>query len=176
MNKPTKIITHTAQSLRNHTHLDVGRWHYNRWNGYRPSRLRSDIARYAGYHVIINWDGSIEHCRAFDEEGIHCKGQNFSSIGVCFMGNNDEHLPSYEQRLAWRKVFDNIHMRFPHIHTQHVYPHRKYANKTCHGRLLSDTYWKEQLGDDVTKTQLQEQVVQLLNRLLVLLTRERMKS
>lgn len=175
MNRPTKIITHTAQSSKKHTHFDVGRWHRQRWGGYRPSRIRNDVARYAGYHIIINWDGTIEQCRAFDEEGIHCKGQNFTSIGVCFMGNNDQHLPSPEQIQSWRQVFANIQFKYPHITPNQIYPHRVYANKTCHGKLLSDDYWARQLNDEPQKVQLQTQVIQLLNRLYTLLMQERMK-
>lgn len=178
MNKPNKVITHHAVSSRTHNHLDVGRWHYDRWNGYRPSRIRQDMARYAGYHYIINWDGTVEQCRAHDEEGIHCKGQNFSSIGVCFMGNNDLHLPSPYQIEAYRSLYRKLQTEFG-LSVFDQYPHRKYANKSCHGALLSDTYWVNQVRTSHDrKNNLKdklERLNQLYSRLLVYLTKSRMK-
>ena len=177
MNRPTKVITHTAVSAKNHTAIDVSRWHKARWGGYSPSKRGGDT-RYAGYHYIIEWDGTIVQCRDTDEEGIHCKGQNFSSIGVCFMGNNDIHYPSLAQREAWGDLFAQIKLIYPNIKPTDVYPHRKYANKSCHGALLSDDYWTLQLGAQKkpTITELQRKVVQLMNRLIVLLTQERIKG
>ena len=100
VNKPNKVITHHAVSLKTHTARDVSMWHWDRWSGYAASR-RSE-APFAGYTYIIEWDGTTVQCRDHDEEGIHCRGQNFSSIGVCFMGNNDVHYPSEEQKEAWK--------------------------------------------------------------------------
>lgn len=161
MNKPTKIITHHALSAKHHTHRDVGQWHRDRWGAYQPSRIRQDIARYAGYHYIINWDGSTEQCRAHDEEGIHCRGQNFSSIGVCFMGNFDNHLPSKAQEKAWVRLYKRIGDGMP------VYPHRKYATKSCHGALLPDNYFSRLVGVD-RQTELIERLKQLIAQLQAL--------
>src|SRR6056297_1548914 len=107
MNNPDKIIVHHAVSSKTHTAVDVSNWHKQRWNGYRPSR-RGGATKYAGYHVIIEWDGTVVQCRDYDEEGIHCRGQNFSSIGVCLMGNFDTHLPSDKQMRAWRRLRDQL--------------------------------------------------------------------
>lgn len=166
MNKANKIITHHAVSSKKHTAYDVNQWHYDRWNGYSPSR-RPDYP-FVGYHYIIEWSGKIVQCRDHNEEGIHCKGQNFSSIGVCFMGNFSEHMPSKAQEKAWLKLYSRLGTHLP------VHPHRTYANKECHGKLLSDTYWTDLVGKD-QKTELQEQVVQLLNRLYTLLLQRRIK-
>ena len=168
---------HHAVSLKDHTAEDVSNWHHERWQGYSPSRLGGET-RYAGYHFVIEYDGTVVQCRALDEEGIHCKGQNLSSIGVCFMGNNDIHYPSLAQREAWCDLFVHIKLLYPNIQPTDVYPHRKYANKSCHGSLLSDDYWTLQLGAQKKPTiiELQRKVVQLMNRLLVLLTNERIKG
>ena len=177
MNKPTKIITHHAVSGTGHTAEDVSQWHYERWGGYSPSRRGGNTA-FAGYHFIVEYDGTVVQCRDLNEEGIHCKGQNFNSIGVCFMGNNDIHYPSLAQREAWQQVFARIRLLYPKITPNDVYPHRKYANKSCHGSLLSNDYWTLQLGatKKATVRALQQQVVQLMNQLLVLLTKERMRG
>ena len=111
-NKPDKIITHTAQSLKSHTAQDVDQWHRERWSGYNPSPYFKNNKKQpyvVGYHVVIEWDGKIVQCRDYTEEGVHCIGQNFSSIGVCFMGNGDLHLPSEAQENAWRQYYRGKH-------------------------------------------------------------------
>lgn len=179
INKPTKVITHTAVSNKRHTAADVGQWHFDRWQGYRPSRIRSDIQRYSGYHIIINYDGSWEQCRAFDEEGVHCRGENFSSVGVCFMGNGDIHKPSSEQADAWiNEVWPMIKKSYPNISLQEIYPHRKYANKSCHGGLLADDYYILLISNSFeidANVELMRHLQQIIKRLLVLLAKDRMK-
>lgn len=182
MNTPNKVITHTAVSGKHHTAYDVGQWHLDRWGGYSPSTFlpENDIRRYVGYHIVIDWDGTVHQCRNFTDEGIHCKGQNFSSIGVCFMGNGDLHEPSIEQREAWiKEVWPLIKKTYPNITVNDIYPHRKYANKTCHGKLLSDTFYADLLRTTEDKHMaLKRQYISLLqqlNRLYVLLARSRMK-
>lgn len=167
-NTPKKWITHHAVSKREHTARDVGHWHYDRWGGYRPSRIHQDIKRYIGYHFIIEWDGTLVQCRALDEEGIHCKGQNFSSIGVCFMGNFDLHLPSDEQISTWKRLYREHGAGLP------VYPHRRYAAKSCHGSLLPDSYFADAVQREYYES-LIEKLSMLISRLQALLLNERMK-
>ena len=133
MNKPTVVITHHAVSAKTHTHKDVDQWHQIRWPNF-PSRS----GYFIGYHYVINWDGSVFQAREHDEEGAHTIGMNTSSIGVCFMGNFDNHMPSEEQLRAWNNLYRKIRTEFPGIPTC---PHRRYANKSCHGKLLSDDYF-----------------------------------
>lgn len=133
MNKPTVVITHTAQSQKYHTVRDVDNWHRLRWPGFV-----SRAGYHVGYHYVCEWDGTITQTREDDEEGAHVIGMNRASLGVCFMGNGDLHLPSQEQITAWNSLYAKLRKKYPNIPT---YPHRKYANKTCHGRLLSDTFF-----------------------------------
>ena len=163
VNKPNKIITHTAVSAKHHTVADVDLWHKARWPGFT-----SRAGYHVGYHFVIDWDGTITQTRELDEEGAHCIGQNLSSVGVCFMGNGDLHMPSQEQEEAWLRVYDMIGGELP------VFPHRKYANKTCHGKLLSDEYFGR-IVQARTKAQLIEKLQQLISYLQVLLTQRRMK-
>ena len=180
MNKPSKVITHTAASSTTATQFDCDVWHKERWPGFTSKVFvnpKTGIGWHVGYHIWINWDGSWVQTRAFYEEGAHCLGQNTSSIGVCFAGNGDIHEPSDAQVKAWREeVWPQIHNAFPAIKTNNIYPHRKYANKTCHGSLLSDTYYADVLHTDSdNRAKLQAQLIQLLNRLYVILSGERMK-
>lgn len=168
MNTPTKVITHTAQSQTWHTVRDVDSWHRQRWPGFV-----SRSGWHVGYHIVIEWDGTWTQTREFDEEGAHCIGQNKSSIGVCFMGNGDLHEPSPQQKSAWvHEVWALIHKQYPTITTSDIYPHRAFANKTCHGRLLSDNYYAELVGE-VLRSKIKE-LTALLNRLLALFANRRM--
>lgn len=180
INKPDKIITHTAQSAKSHTAQDVHEWHKARWNKYNPSpyfQANNGEPFYAGYHFIIEWDGTIVQTRLITEEGVHCYGQNFSSIGVCFMGDGDKHYPSKEQKRAWLKLFERINKEYPQITTNRIYPHRKYANKSCHGALLDDDYYITVLGEErkIAIQELIEQVKQLQNRLFAWVSGRRMR-
>lgn len=160
-NRPTKIITHHALSAKHHTVADVDDWHALRWPGFVSRR-----GYHVGYHYVIDWNGTITQTRDHDEEGAHCIGQNKSSIGVCFMGNFDNHMPSQEQESAWVMLYDRIGNGMP------VYPHRKYATKSCHGALLTDDYFARMVTDK-RKAQLLERVRQLMTKLVSILTAKR---
>lgn len=133
MNTPTVIITHHALSRKDHTVKDVDNWHRERWKGFV-----SRAGWHVGYHIVIETDGTVTQTRQFDEEGAHTIGMNTKSIGVCFMGNFDLHLPSNEQIEAWKKVHKAIDILHPNLPMK---PHRAYANKSCHGKLPSDDYF-----------------------------------
>jgi len=179
MNNPNKVITHHAVSLKTHTAEDVGQWHLDRWDGYSPSTIRDDVVQYCGYHDVIEWDGTWVKARAWTDEGIHCRGENFSSLGVCFMGNNDNHYPSEAQKATWRdEYFPAVQEKYPHITNQDTYPHRKYANKSCHGKLLSDDYYILLLGEykKLNIKQLTIKLLQLQVKLLTMLLKERRRG
>ena len=171
MNKATKIITHTAVSQKYHTAQDIDIWHKARWDGFTSDVFKNDLGQpyHVGYHFVIEWDGKIVPTRGVQEEGAHCIGQNTVSIGVCFIGDGDKHMPSPQQKSAWKKLYKQLHIVFPNITEHDTYPHRKYANKTCHGSKLSDTYFADLLlPKDVE--QLQKTIVNLQQQLISLLT------
>ena len=161
MNHPTKIITHHALSLKSHTVADVDNWHRRRWPGFV-----SETGFHVGYHYVIEWDGSLTQTRYHYEEGAHTLGQNSSSIGVCFMGNFDHHYPSREQIKTWQKVYAQIGGELP------VYPHRKYATKSCHGKLLPDSYFAAMVGRKYMIRRI-EQLRMQISRLKSLLLKKR---
>lgn len=179
MNKPDKIITHHAVSSTSHTAQDVQLWHKKRWNSYNPSptfKAANGEPYYVGYHYIIEWDGNTVQCRAHDEEGVHTKGQNFSSIGVCFIGNMDVHYPSEEQKEAWAKLYSKLTKEFGELPS---FPHRKYSNTSCHGKLLSDTYYTDIISVSPKIKKLESLLItleQLTSRVKALITQERMRG
>lgn len=54
------------------------------------------------------------------------------------MGNFDLHYPSSAQIEAWDTLYRKLQVEYPNIPTK---PHRAYANKSCHGKLLTDDYF-----------------------------------
>lgn len=168
MNNPTKIITHHAVSGTQHTAQDVDAWHKLRWLGFVSKYFKNEKGEsyHVGYHYVIEWDGKVVQCRDEREEGAHCVGMNKSSIGICFMGNFDAHLPSKKQEAAFQKLYKGIVKRYPALTPENIVPHRKYANKSCHGKLLSDTYFAELVSEEALQKRvldLQAVVIKLLS-------------
>jgi len=171
MNKPTVVITHHTggsdafplADSSNATVASVNSWHKQRWPGFISRR-----GFHVGYHYVIEKDGTLTQTRDHDEEGAHVIGMNRSSIGVCFAGNFDVTLPTQAQMQVWYKLYGELLKQYPNIPT---YPHRKYATKTCHGRLLKDDHF----AVNYQIFTLMERVRQLRAILANLLTNRRMK-
>lgn len=171
MNKPTVVITHHAVSNKSHTVEDVDVWHKARWNGFTTRFFTNKAGEFyhVGYHYVIDWDGTVTQTRFDTEEGAHTIGMNNKSIGVCFMGNFDEYYPSIEQVNAWNELYRRLQLSYPNIPTQ---PHRAYANKSCHGSLLTDDWFFTQYRRLTLIQELQRIVAKLTN----LLTNKRMSK
>lgn len=171
MNKPTVIITHHTggtdanprADTSHHTVEIIDQSHKTRWPEFVSAR-----GYWCGYHFFIDKTGKVTQTRDYTEEGAHTIGMNSSSIGVCFAGNFDVTVPTDAQLNAWFKLYDELLRRYPNIPT---YPHRKYATKTCHGRLLSDDYFAVQAQINTLKIRIAQLKAQLLN----MVTRRRQK-
>jgi len=171
MNKPIVVITHhtggtDANPLADSsfaTVADVDSWHKARWPNFKSS-----LGYWVGYTFFIDKYGTITQTRRVDEEGAHVIGMNTKSIGVCFAGNFDATLPTKEQMGAWYKLYSDLLKEFPDIPT---YPHRKYATKTCHGKLLKDDHF----AVNYQIFSLNQKIAQLRALLENLLTGRRMK-
>ena len=141
MNIPTVVITHhtggtDANPLADSSFAtvdDVNNWHYERWPEFKSQR-----GYFVGYHYFIAKDGTITQTRNHNEEGAHVIGMNKKSIGVCFAGNFDVTLPTPQQMNSWYNLYGTLLAEYPNIPT---FPHRKYATKTCHGKLLKDNHF-----------------------------------
>ena len=83
-----KIIVHCS-ATREGQHIDVDT--IRQWHTSEP-RNWSDI----GYHYVIYLDGSIVPGRPEERQGAHCKGNNKTSIGVCYVGGVDDQLRGSE--------------------------------------------------------------------------------
>ncbi len=76
MRQITEIILHCSDTVegRDYTVEDIDRWHKNR--GWRS----------IGYHYVIYRDGTVHEGRPLKQIGAHCKGHNYHSIGICYIG------------------------------------------------------------------------------------------
>ena len=80
-------------------------------------------------------------------QGAHAIGYNRNSIGICLAGNFDATMPSQAQEIALRELLKDIRTRY-NIPLSNLVPHRKFANKSCFGRNLSDTYMQDLLVEE----------------------------
>ena len=66
---------------------DVDTWHEARgWK--RDDTFRQGSYRHCGYHKLIHTDGTTHLGRTLEEEGVHCKGLNGVSVGLCLLGTS----------------------------------------------------------------------------------------
>lgn len=116
--------------------------------------MKSSLGWFVGYHYFIDKFGKITQTRKDTEEGAHCKGYNNTaydkvnfpnnlSIGICLAGNFDAFMPTQAQINALKSLLEQKVKEY-NIPIKNIVPHRKYANKTCYGKRLNDT-WAQSL-------------------------------
>lgn len=115
----------------------VNEYHRQKWE------FKSSLGYYLGYQYYIDKNGKITQARSDTETGAHTIGQNDNSIGICLAGNFDVTLPNQKQVEALKTLVSSL-MDKHNIPVKNVVPHRKFANKTCFGRLLADD-WVQKL-------------------------------
>ena len=128
----------------------------------------SSLGYYVGYHYYISKDGTVKQARADTDEGAHCVGYNTSSIGICLAGNFDATLPTQAQTVSLKNLLKLKSDQYS-IPLDKIVPHRKFANKTCYGKKLSDTW-----ASDLIKTQPQDNTkaaIALLQQAISLLSK-----
>lgn len=165
MFKPTYlIIHHTSVSYQNQPDQfdSVNEYHKEKWN------MKSKLGFYGGYNYIMSADGIIKQYREEGEETVAVIGHNFDSLHICLAGNFDIEEPTTTQRHNLR-LWIKEKMAQYNVPASNVVPHRRFANKSCCGKNLTD----QQLLDmatyqEPTKESLEQQL-SLLQRLLVLL-------
>lgn len=85
-----------------------------------------------GYHFVVCRDGSIELGRPVSKIGAHCKGQNETSIGVCYVGGQDDKgnhsdTRTTAQKHALLQLLQNLTNKY---HCP-IYGHRDFARRDC---------------------------------------------
>lgn len=135
LNKPTKIIVHHTGGTDAYPLMDTSHHTFETVRGWHLSKGWDDI----GYHWYIEKDGSVHEGRVETMHGAHTVGQNTKSVGVCVAGNFDATLPTPAQVDALTELLKEIMERW-NIPYSEIYPHRKFANKTCYGNKLTDNW------------------------------------
>lgn len=196
LNIPTKAIWHHSNGTaidpcartQHHNADIIDASHKTRWPGFTSQVYRNSRGElyHCGYHLVIDLNaGTITQTRAFNEEGAHCVGKNRSSIGVLIIGNYDKcsgEIIRKDQEYLIANAWDRIKEAYPNIKVSDNVPHRTYATKSCYGDSLTDMYIQnlivgaETVQDDEEKQNevlhiqtLQEQIIELLTRLVAIL-------
>src|SRR3990172_5585328 len=99
----------------------------------------SKLGFFVGYHYWIERDGQVIQARHEDELGAHTQGQNYTGLGVGLAGNFDKEKPTQAQIDALGQLLSDLCNRHAIPYTK-IVPHRAYAEKSCYGSLLSDTW------------------------------------
>lgn len=119
----------------------------------------SSLGFYVGYHYWIERDGVVRQARAENELGAHAKGQNYTALGIGLAGNFNEEDPTAEQTAALGLLLSNLCARHD-IPAERIFPHRKYANKSCFGSRLADDWAQQVLADFRKKDAAAEKVAE----------------
>lgn len=118
-----------------------------------------------GYQFVIHKNGDVWRGRPEHYHGSHTTTHNKKSIGICLAGNFDATLPTKAQEDSLRSILIGL-MSTYNIKKDKIVPHRTFANKTCYGKKLSDT-WARDLVDTPTvdKEDIKKQIINLLEKL-----------
>jgi len=141
MNKPDSIIIHHSLTIDGKTlswgairryHIDINRW--------------DDIGYHFGIELAIS-QYEILLGRMVDVEGAHCSphGYNRKSIGICLVGNFNEHMPPPEQI---QKAVDLVLflMRQYGISVDRVFGHREIdTRRTCPGDMMGMHNFRQEI-------------------------------
>lgn len=145
-NKPTFLIVHHTggtdadpkADTSHHTFEVVDDWHRQLWNE------KSSLGHFIGYHYFIDKTGKVTQGRGDKDEGLHTKSYNLKSLGICLAGNFDVTKPTKAQETALRTLLQAKTAEYG-IPVENILPHRRFANKSCYGNLLSGTWAQELL-------------------------------
>ena len=94
-----------------------------------------------GYHYIIYADGTINRGRDIDVIGAHTKGQNKSSVGICYIGGLIGGKPAdtmtAHQELAFMELVFSLRSVFGWLP---VNGHNEYSKKACPSFDVQEKY------------------------------------
>jgi len=138
LNTPKWIIVHHTGGTESNALADTSEHTIEVVRSYHKSLGWEDI----GYHFFIEKDGSLKIGRAENYHGAHTLGHNNDSLGVCMAGNFDLSVPTTPQIQTLIKLLLELKQKY-NIPLENIVPHRKFAQKTCYGKHLHDTWAQE---------------------------------
>lgn len=126
------------------------------WNAIRryhktnPNYKFRDI----GYHFGIELVGNAYEIltgRMMTEVGAHVRGHNSDTIGICFIGNFDEHEPSKAQWNKGIKLVASLCEVFS-LNAYNVIGHYNFdSHKSCPGHMFEMTKFREEIAANLSK-------------------------
>lgn len=131
MRKITKIIVHCSATRegKDYSVETIRRWHLKR--GWR------DI----GYHFVIQNDeeATINEGRPIEQTGAHTKGENYCSIGICYIGGVEatrnekgeweaKDTRTEAQKKSLEELLCSLKLQYP---LAKIYGHRDFSTKAC---------------------------------------------
>ena len=102
-----------------------------------------------GYHFYIDLDGNIHKGRDIAKIGAHSKGQNRSSIGICYCGGveSDGKTPKDTRNEAQKEALLCVLRTMKAMYPDAViHSHRDFANKACPSFDATEEYKNLQNG------------------------------
>lgn len=128
LTKVNKIVIH--HSGKDHHSIETIRHIHVNLNGWEE----------IGYHFVIgngidSIDGELYNTRSTEFLGAHVKGYNLDSIGICLIGNLDEHKPTKEQIKTLTNLIQKLIIQY-NLKITDVLGHREFplVTKTCPGK------------------------------------------
>jgi len=143
-NKPQWIVVHHEGALSNpetKRFLIINDYHKSR--GFPQSKS----GWYVGYHRVIERNGEQRVARQDEEIGAHTVGYNDKSLGVCLVGHFDFEFPKEAQVAILKQLLKEWVEKY-NIPIVNVVPHRRFANKSCYGSKLSDSWARDLITED----------------------------
>lgn len=99
------VVHHTASTCS--TVESITHWHVTHPDGNQWPHI--------GYHYVIDKVGNITNTLPIEKKGIHCRGSNSHSIGVCLIGNFDTEYVSGGQLAALRLLLSDLKTDYPGV-------------------------------------------------------------
>ncbi|MEK7103276.1 MAG: peptidoglycan recognition family protein [Patescibacteria group bacterium] len=140
---PKNIIVHHTASARDTTTVKaVDRYHRDKDWGGGAHIAKSTKGWYVAYHYFIEATGVVTQCADDTEIRWHAAERNIDSLGICLAGwfddgHDDVPTPAQVKSLTELLKFKSKQHNIP---AERIYPHRKFANKTCYGLHMGDAW------------------------------------
>ena len=127
------IVHHSAANEPNPQFLAINDWH-------KARRFpKSERGFNAGYHRVIEMDGSVVKARNDLERDCDALGHNFDSLSVCLVGNLNDNDPTLEQTQSLTQILSEWCNKYG-ITADKIYPHRHFSATSCYGEKLTDNW------------------------------------
>ena len=146
MKNPEYLITHHGADARKLTLLEMKdiyqRTHYESlYKTYKQPRDVNNAYPDIAYHLLVGTDGWT-WMRDPSIEGYHASNYpvNINSLAICISGNYDHDTLDTDMERYYREAVADARERFPSL--KYCNGHRAYANKTCPGGTITNTFIK----------------------------------